>query len=86
MSAKGPGKHYRKGMSLVEAVKQFSDEAAVERMFIGARWPNGIACVNCGSLRVKDRPTRKPAPFRCQDCKADFSVKTGTSCKARISH
>ena len=78
MSQKGPGKHYRKGMSLVEAVKQFSDESAVERMFIEARWPNGIACVSCGSLRIKDRPTRKPAPFRCQDCKCDFSVKTGT--------
>ena len=78
MSTKGPGKHYRKGLSLVEAVKQFSDESAVERMFIEARWPNGIACVSCGSLRIKDRPTRKPAPFRCQDCKTDFSVKTGT--------
>ena len=78
MSQKGPGKHYRKGMTLVEAVKQFSDESAVERMFIDARWPNGIACVSCGSLRIKDRPTRKPALFRCQDCKCDFSVKTGT--------
>ena len=78
MSKNGPGKHYRKGMTLVEAVKQFSDESSVERMFIDARWPNGIACVSCGSLRIKDRPTRKPAPFRCQDCKCDFSVKTGT--------
>ena len=26
MTQKAPGKHYRKGLSLIEAVKQFSDE------------------------------------------------------------
>ena len=78
MAKKAPGKHYRKGISLVEAVKRFSDEAAVEKMFIETRWPNGVACPSCGSLNVKDRPTRKPAPFRCNDCRTDFSVKTGT--------
>ena len=65
-------------MSLQEATRQFSDEAATEKMFIEARWPNGIACPFCGSMSVKDRPTRKPAPFRCYDCHKDFSVKTGT--------
>ena len=74
---KGPGKHYRKGMSMVEAVKQLSDETTVERMFIEARWPNGIACFKCGSLRVATRLARTTA-FRCLDCRADFSVKTGT--------
>lgn len=77
-TGKAPGKHFRTGMTLVQAVREFAAEDAVERMFIEARWPNGVACVFCGSLNVKDRPTRKPAPFRCNDCRADFSVKTGT--------
>ena len=78
MSTNAPGKHHRNGITLVEAVERFGDEVTVEKMFIVARWPNGVACPTCGSLNVKDRPTRKPAPFRCYDCLADFSVKTGT--------
>ena len=78
MASRASGKHYRNGMTLIEAVRAFGDESAVERMFIDARWPNGVACPFCGSVNVKARPTRKPAPFRCNDCRSDFSVKTGT--------
>ena len=78
MAKNAPGKHYRKGLSLTEAIQQFSDENAVERMFIEARWPGGVACPKCGSVNVQERPTRKPQPFRCRDCRKDFSVKTGT--------
>ena len=76
--AKGPGKAFRKGLSLVEAMAYFMDEAKVEQLFIRARWPSGVACPGCGSLGVKERATRKPQPFRCGDCGLDFSVKTGT--------
>ena len=72
------GKSFREGITLVEAIQEFSDEAAVEQMFIEARWPNGIACPVCGSLNVQERTTRKSTPFRCRDCRKDFSVKTGT--------
>ena len=77
---KAPGKHYRKGMTLVEAVQRFSDEAEVEQMFIDARWPKGVTCPNpdCGSNNIQHRANRKPAPFRCRACRKDFSVKTGT--------
>ncbi len=78
MASRAPGKHYRKGLTLVQAVTHFAGESDVERMFVEARWPNGVACPFCGSVNVKDRPTRKPAPFRCNDCRANFSVKTGT--------
>ena len=78
MSQNAPGKHYRDGIPLVEAVKRFGDEETAEKMFIDARWPDGIACPKCSSLMVKVSPTRKPAPFRCYDCWTDFSVKTGT--------
>ena len=78
MGKKAPGKSYRKGITLIEAVQFFSDVGAVEKMFIEARWPNGVACPECGSLNIQERPTRKPQPFRCRDCRKDFSVKTGT--------
>ena len=78
MAQKAPGKHYRKGITLFEAAKRLSDEAGVEQEFIAARWPNGIACPTCGSVNIQERPTRKPQPFRCRDCRKDFSVKTGT--------
>ena len=78
MTQSAPGKAYRKGITLVEAVQLFSDEEAVEEMFINARWPNGVGCPVCGSLNIQSRPTRKPQPFRCRDCRKDFSVKTGT--------
>ena len=81
MTQAAPGKFYRKGITLFEAAKRFSDEAGVEQEFIAARWPNGVACPACGSANVQERPTRKPQPFRCRDCRKDFSVKTGTVCK-----
>ena len=78
MTQKAPGKHYRKGLSLIEAVKQFSDEREVESMFVRNRWPNGVACPKCGSVNIQERTTRKPQAYRCRDCRKDFSVKTGT--------
>ena len=41
-----PGKSYRRGITLIDAIQKFSDEATVERMFIEARWPNGVACLS----------------------------------------
>ena len=78
MTQKASGKHYRKGQSLIEAVKQFSDERKVENMFVRNRWPNGVACPKCGSVNIQERTTRKPQAYRCRDCRKDFSVKTGT--------
>ena len=76
----GPGKSYRKGISLVEITKRFESEAKAEEWFVSQRWPNGVACPFCGSLNVRAVPTRKPQPFRCREkgCRKSFSVKTGT--------
>ena len=78
MVGKAPGKAYRTGMSLVQAVNQFSNEVNVEAMFVESRWPEGVACPSCGSMNIQERTTRKPQPFRCRSCRGDFSVKTGT--------
>ena len=74
----GPGKAYRKGISLIEVIERFNTVEKAEAWFIEQRWPNGIACVKCGSLNIATIANRKPAPFRCRDCRKHFSVKTDT--------
>ena len=77
-STTGPGKAYRKGISLIDIVKRFDTEEKAEEWFIEQRWPDGIACLHCGSLNVRHVANRRPQPFRCRDCRKHFSVKTGT--------
>ena len=38
----------------------------------------GVACPACGSCNIQTRPARFPQPYRCRDCRTDFSAKTGT--------
>ena len=78
MSCKAPGKNNRKGISTNKFFKMFPDNASAEAWLIKARWPNGMACPKCGSVRVKDGQKHKSQPFRCMDCRDRFSVKTGT--------
>ena len=61
MAQDAPGKHYRKGLSLVAAVKMFGDEKKAEAWFVKRRWPNGIRCPRCDSDSIKPRKT--PAEF-----------------------
>ena len=75
---RGPGKWFRKGISLLDLMKEYPDEATAEQWFVKIRWPNGKVCPVCGSKRIADRRGRLPVPFHCRDCKKDFSVKTGT--------
>ena len=42
------------------------------------RWPDGVTCPECGGVNVQERRTRKPQPYRCRDCRKDFSTKSGT--------
>ena len=64
--------------SFVQVSRMFPDDAAAEAWFTKTRWPNGVHCTACGSVNVQERKTRKPQPYRCRDCRKDFSVKTGT--------
>ncbi|MCY4623602.1 MAG: IS1595 family transposase [Chloroflexi bacterium] len=79
-STTGPGKSYRRGISLIEAVKRFDTEEKAEAWFVAQRWPEGLTCPFCGSDKVSEVANRKPQPFRCRraDCRRLFSVKTGT--------
>ena len=68
----------RQGMTLVEAVKKFSNEAEAEAWFLARRWPNGVYCPLCNSNAITERKNRKPMPYHCIPCNKDFSVKTKT--------
>jgi transposase-like protein len=57
----------------------FTDEQALA-YFEASRWPNGPACVHCGSVsvyRLQGKSTRFGL-LECRDCKKQFSVMVGT--------
>ena len=76
---KAPGKAYRKGIGLMQAMRQFGDDAKAEAWFVGRRWPNGIECPKCGSDAISARKGRRLTPqYHCKTCTANFTVKTDT--------
>ena len=79
MAGNAPGKHWRKGMTLMEVMRTFPNDEAAEQWFMKTRWPDGErGCPHCGSVNTYEVKSRKPQPFRCHDCRKYFSVKTGT--------
>jgi len=48
----------------------------------GIRWPNGIACPHCGSVKVKRIEAKsekvRDGVIQCNDCKGQFTVTVGT--------
>ena len=80
MTLKAPGKHYRKGITLLEITRMFPDDANAEKWFAELRWPDGPACPYCGSVNVQSGSKHKTMPYRCREkvCAKRFSVRTRT--------
>ena len=80
MAHKAPGKAHRAGISLIEIMRKFPDDATAEDWFIQRRWPHGIVCHYCGSENVQTGCQHKTMPYRCREkeCAKRFSAKTGT--------
>lgn len=76
MAHQAPGKHFRKGLSLMEVMAMFPDDATAEEWFVKSRWPEGVTCPHCGSHDIAE--PRKPQRFRCRTCRKHFSPKTGS--------
>ena len=74
----GPGRSEREGLTLLEMVKLFPDDAAAERWFTELRWPDGVRCPHCDSDNVQSGAKHKTMPYRCRACRKRFSAKTGT--------
>lgn len=78
MARNAPGMFQREGISLIQLFEMFPDDATAEKWFIHTRWPDGMACPRCGSVRVSEQTKHKTMPHHCKDCRRFFSVKIGT--------
>ena len=74
---KGPGKYYRKGLTVIELFEMFPDDRTAERWFEEQRWPDGVTCPDCGSGNCSGT-THKTMTYRCRDCRNFFSVRKGS--------
>ena len=75
---KAPGKSHREGISLLQLIRQFPNEDSAREWFENLLWPDGHRhCPKCGSDNTHECSHAK-MPYRCRDCRAYFSVKTGT--------
>src|SRR5437016_2097837 len=63
-------------ISTFQLFKLFPDAETARTYLESRRWPQGPRCPVCGLL---DRITvRKAGYYRCNQCKEDFTVRTGT--------
>ena len=63
-------------MDLLTLMDRYGDDRTCREALEQLRWPNGVACLRCGSLgasAVKDRAT-----YHCNGCAYEFSVTSGT--------
>ena len=84
MAAQAHGKSRRDGLSLVEPLRMFPDDATAEKQRIENRWPKESHCPYCGSTRVLTGAGHQTTPFRCREkCgRKRFSVHTKTVMEA----
>ena len=56
----------------------FHDEAKALAHMEASRWPDGVNCPHCGSVRVRRMEGKTQAGmFLCNDCRDKFTVRTG---------
>ena len=67
----------------MQLADMFPDEETARKWFEAWVWPNGRCCPRCGSVRTHEA-SHKYSPYRCTDCKAYFSVKTGMALSAVV--
>jgi transposase-like protein len=66
----------RSTVSTYEIFKMFPDEPTARAYLEAQRWPNGAVCPQCqGAERITPR---KQGFYRCNPCKLDFTVRTGS--------
>ena len=66
----------RSTISTYQIFKMFPNEDAAREYLEGRRWPDGVTCPKCDE--AKRITPRKNGFYRCNACKKDFTVRTGT--------
>jgi transposase-like protein len=66
----------RSTISTFKLFEMFPDQDAARKYLEARLWPKGVTCPTCkGKERIT---TRKDGFYRCNACKLDFTVRTGT--------
>src|ERR1700730_14722767 len=66
----------RSTISTFQLFKLFPDQETARQYLEGRLWPDGPKCIICKSGgRIT---TRKAGFYRCNACREDFTVRTGT--------
>ena len=62
--------------NLLTLIDDFNTDAKCRELLERIRWPNGVACLRCGSLNISEVTTRDL--YDCNSCRYQFSVTVGT--------
>ncbi len=66
----------RSTISIFQLAQLYPDEESARVYMEKRRWPNGVVCPFCEE--AKRLTPRKAGFYRCNACKKDFTVRTGT--------
>ncbi len=66
----------RTTISLIEMFNRFPNQDAARSYMEAQRWPDGVTCPHC--QETKRIHARKGGYYRCNACREDFTVRTGT--------
>jgi transposase-like protein len=66
-------------VTLLNAIRVWSDPETAQQYFANLRWPNGVACPRsgCGSAEVRYIGGKRPR-WLCRECNRQFTAKLGT--------
>lgn len=75
---KGPGRTDREGISMIQLMRMFPDEAAATAWFESLIWSEGRQCPRCESTDTREAAATSGLPYYCRGCQKPFSVRIGT--------
>src|ERR1700692_2733363 len=64
--------------TLQEAIIYFADPAKCREYLVARRWPNGVTCPTCGSVKVKFSEKHNRWQCGSHHAQRQFTIKTGT--------
>ena len=66
-------------ISTLELFQRFPDQDSARNFLEEKRWPKSeIECPHCKSHKISKFGGKRLGYFRCQDCRKEFTVRTGT--------
>ena len=72
------GQDHRKGITLFELQRMFSNDDVAKKWVAGIRWGDSVKCPKCSSDNIQTDVAHKTMDYRCRSCRKWFSVRTGT--------